>query len=86
MLNDRATLLKACGSSFTKRPAEEFGRWVSQVNFLYRKRNEQYRDLENLMEVRGRALVADSGIDIYPEIIFTLRCLEKDRLCEAGEL
>lgn len=29
------------------------------------------------MEVRGRALVADSGIDIYPEIIFTLRCLEK---------
>ena len=26
---------------------------------------------------RGRALVADSGIDIYPEIIFTLRCLEK---------
>ena len=35
---------------------------------------------------RGRALVADSGIDIYPEIIFTLRCLEKDRLLEAGEL
>ncbi len=86
MLNDRATLLKACGSSSTKRPAEEFGRWVSQVNFLYRKRNEQYRDMENLMEVRGRALVADSGIDIYPEIIFTLRCLEKDRLLEAGEL
>lgn len=77
MLNDRATLLKACGSSSTKRPAEEFGRWVSQVNFLYRKRNEQYRDLENLMEVQGRALVADSGIDIYPEIIFTLRCLKK---------
>ena len=47
------------------------------MNFLYRKRNEQYHDLENLMEVRGRALVADSGIDIYPEIIFTLRCLGK---------
>ena len=88
MLDSRATLLKTCGaSSSTKRPAEEFvGRWVSQVNLLYRKRNEQYRDLENLMEVQGRALVADSGIDIYPEIIFTLRCLEKDRLLEAGEL
>ena len=79
MLDARATLLKTCGpSSSTKRPAEEFvGRWISQVNLLYRLRNEQYRDLENLIEVQGRPLVADSGIDIHSEIIFTLRCLEK---------
>ena len=79
MLDARATLLKTCGSSpLTKRPAEEFvGRWVSQVNLLYRTRNGQYRDLENLMQVQGRSLVADSGIDLYPEIIFTLSCLEK---------
>ena len=29
------------------------------------------------MEVQGRALVADTGIDLYPEIIFTFRCMEK---------
>ena len=71
---------------------EETGRRIWTLGFTSellvqeKKRNEQYRDLENLMEVRGRAPVADSGIDIYPEIIFTLRCLEKDRLLEAGEL
>ena len=74
-----APTVETCGPSpLTKRPAEEFiGRWVSQVNLLYRTRNEQYRDLENLRQVQGRFLVADSGIDLYPEIIFTLSCLEK---------
>ena len=78
MLN-RATLLTMCGTaSLMKRPAEEFvGRWVSQANLLYKKRTEEYRDFENLMEVQGRPLVADIGIDLHSEIIFTLRCLEK---------
>ncbi len=31
------------------------------------------------MKVQGRALVADSGIDLHPEIMFTLSCLEKMR-------
>ena len=78
MLNDRAMLLKACGSSSTKRPAEEFGRWVSQVNFLLQEKKRTIPRLgKPYASPRGRTLVADSGIDIYPEIIFTLRCLEK---------
>jgi hypothetical protein len=76
--DDMATLLKTCGASSSKRPEEEFvGRWVSQANVLYKKRKEEDRDLENLMELQGRAQVADIGIDIYSEIVFTFRCLEK---------
>ena len=78
-LNDVATLLKTCGAlSSSKRPEEEFvGRWVSLANVLYQRRKEAARDLQNLKELQGRPLVADIGIDLYPEIIFTFRCLEK---------
>lgn len=81
MLDSRTMLLKTCGSSpLTERPAEAFvGRWVSQLNLLYSTRNEPYRDLEYLKKVQGRALVADSGIDLHAEIMFTLSCLEKMR-------
>jgi len=81
MLNDRATLLTACGaSSSMKRPTEEFvPYWVSLVNRLYKSRNEPYRDVEHLMEVRvGAGIPRDSvGTDPHQEALFTLRCLEK---------
>ncbi|MEP6934895.1 MAG: hypothetical protein ABI988_13300 [Nitrospirota bacterium] len=79
MPDHRATLLKTCGpSSSTKRPAEEFvPYWVLVVKTLYRTRNEQFRDLENLMQVRGRTPVAEACTDPHSEIIFTLSCLEK---------
>ena len=79
---DWATLFNTCGpSTSTKRPPKAFlRRWVSQVNLLYEKRNDpEDRDLENLMaiDIHGRLQVSDSGIDLYPEIIFTLSCLER---------
>ena len=81
MPDSKATLLESCGPSpHTERPAKEFvGRWVSQLNLLYSARNEPYRDLEHLLAVQGRPKVADSGIDIHQEIMFTLSCLEKMR-------
>jgi hypothetical protein len=79
MPDGRTKLLKTCGPSpLTQRPAEAFvGRWVSQLNLLYSARNEPYRDIENLRRVQGRGLVADAGIDLHSEIMFTLSCLEK---------
>jgi hypothetical protein len=79
---DWATLLNTCGpSTSTKRPPAKFiRRWVSQVNLLYTDRNDpKDRDLENLtaVDIQGRPQVADSGIDLYPEMIFTLGCLER---------
>ena len=81
MLDSRTMLLKTCGpSTSTQRPAEKFlPSWVSAVNSLYTEFNEPYRDLEHLVRVRSaRPLVADIGIDLHSEIIFTLRCLEKN--------
>ena len=79
ILDNRETLLKTCGaSSSAKRPEVEFvPYWVSVINSLHKNRKEQHRDLESLLQVRGRIPVAEIGIDIQPEIIFTLRCLEK---------
>jgi hypothetical protein len=73
-----ATLLKTCGpSTTTKRPATEFvPYWASIIFDLPKRRTESYRDLQNLMEVRGRTPVAEGNTDPHPEIIFTLNCLQ----------
>jgi len=69
---------------------EETGRRIWTLGFTSELLvQEKKRTIPRLGEPYGSPgarPVADSGIDIYPEIIFTLRCLEKDRLCEAGEL
>ena len=73
------SLVETCGPSFsTKRPAAIFvSYWHSQIFNLRDNRNESSRDLQNLMEVRGRTPVGEAGIDPHPEIIFTLSCMEK---------
>jgi len=73
-----AQLVEACGPSFTtQRPAAKFvPYWNSQVKKLPDARNIQFHDLRNLLQVRGRRLVEESGINIFEEIFFTLDCLE----------
>ena len=67
-LDGRATLLLACGaSSSTKRPTEEFvPYWASLVNRLYKSRNEPYRDVEHLMEVRVGAGIPRDAVGTDP--------------------
>ena len=73
------TLVERCGtSSTTKRPAEKFvNYWTSHLNQLRDRRNVQYHDIENLMQVRGRIPVEMGMIDPYEELNFTLDCLER---------
>jgi pimeloyl-ACP methyl ester carboxylesterase len=73
-----ATLLKTCGpSTTTKRPAKDFvPYWAPHILSLRDRRNEEHRDLHNLMEVRGRQRIAETMTDTYAEMIFTLKCLQ----------
>lgn len=74
-----AKLVEACGPSFTTtRPAVKFvPYWASHISRLQTERNIQHRDLRNLMQVRGRRPVEESGIDPFEEVFFTLDCLER---------
>jgi hypothetical protein len=74
-----AQLVEACGPSFTtQRPAAKFvPYWIAQVKKLPQERNIQHHDLRNLMQVRGRRPVEESGINPFEEVNFTLDCLER---------